>query len=508
MYSCENHEHNINAAIIKEYDIRGLAGHELGVIDAYHIGRRFAEFFINQDQGNNRRADDWESVLCIGRDYRQSSPALAEAFIEAVLNMGVNVINLGAVPTPAVYFAAHSLPVSASVMVTGSHNSSGYNGFKLIYGTGPIFGAKLKNIMLCPAICGGKAQCTAKKRGFLTSYDIENLYIRQIIKSSGINNVQQGNQLKIVWSVGNTTAVNIIKNLIAQIPGQHYMIDSKHVHEKKCLDELKQVMTSERCHVGITLDHDADRIIAVDPVCGVLNGDQLLLIFAYFLLKEIPGSKVLVDVKTSQIIIEKIRRYGGIPVLWKTGHSPIKAKMQEDGISLAGEVSGHIYDAHNYLGYDDGIFAACKLISFMLVNYTTITNTLAELPLSFITREIRIECANNEKYKVIQNLQNEIEELGLCYINIDGIRCSETRGWWLVRASNTEECLSIRVEVYTMCDLQDMHNQLLMLLNRVAPYLNYTPLMQSCSQIKFAAFLSTQHVKKNNILLSINAEEP
>ena len=441
--------HIFNSTIMRAYDIRGTVNKNLNTTDAYHLGRSFATYMHqNNIKGN----------LVLGRDGRISSPELYEALVKGLIESGINVIYIGIVPTPALYYAHFTQDSAAAIMITGSHNPGDQNGFKMVMQRASFFGDNIQDL----------AKIAAKGdyingEGSVKEVDIKDEYIGTLINRTIKPN---GKKLKIAWDSGNGSTGEIVELLTKKLRGEHILLNTKidgtfpaHHPDPTVPENLEQIMEvviREKCDFGIAFDGDGDRIGTVDNKGRMVFGDQQLLIYAKDLLSRIPNSKIIGDVKTSNMVFDKIREHGGQPIIWKTGHSHIKAKMKKEGAILAGEMSGHTFFGEDYFGFDDALFGACKIINILSHSKETLGNMIDAMPVLFSTPELRIDIEEEIKFKVVDDLKKLIVAKNLEFNDLDGIRVTKPNGWWLLRASNTQSCLVMRVEGNTMHDMESI----------------------------------------------------
>ncbi len=424
----------------REYDIRGIVGEDFTLSDVKQLGKAFAALVM-------------ETVgpkIVFGRDGRLSSPSLSLAFQEALVSSGATAIDLGLVSTPLLYFATHHLKSHAAVMITGSHNPPAYNGFKMIVGGKPFCGQDLQE--LYKIVQAGSFQ--EKEGGVLETADWSAPYLDFLLKDFEKN--YQSSSLKIAWDPANGASGHIVSRLIQSLPGTHYLINeeidgtfpSHHPDptEPKNMKKLYEVVQKEGCDFGIGFDGDGDRIGVIDPKGRLVWGDQLMSIFAEEVLKTHPGSYILADVKSSPHLFQSIAGWGGKPLLCKTGHSQIKIKMKELNAPLAGEMSGHIMFADRAFGFDDALYAAIRLIGIFSKAPFSFEEWLDNQPQSFKTKEIHIP--SDKKFQHVEALKSLLRGEKE-FSEVDGIRFEEKDGWWLIRASNTQEIIVVRIEAYT-----------------------------------------------------------
>ncbi len=439
--------HKFNPTIMRAYDIRGTVNKNLDVKDAYHLGRSFATYMYQ----NNIKGK-----VVLGRDGRLSSPELSEALVKGLIESGIDVLHVGLVPTPALYFAHFTVESAAAIMITGSHNPGDQNGFKMVMQHASFFGEDIQAL----AKIATKGEYVSGK-GSLNEIDIKNDYITTLIAKTIKPN---GKKLKVAWDAGNGATGEVVELLAKKLAGEHILLNTNidgsfPVHHPdptvpENLEQIMEVVKKEKCDFGIAFDGDGDRIGTVDNKGRMVFGDQQLLIFAKDLLSRVPNSKVIGDVKTSNMVFDKIREEGGQPIIWKTGHSHIKAKMKKEGAILAGEMSGHTFFGEDYFGFDDALFGACKFINIMSHSKDSLSEMIDAMPVLFSTPELRIDIEEEKKFKIVEELHKLIQAKKLDFNDLDGIRVTKPNGWWLLRASNTQSCLVMRVEGSTKKDME------------------------------------------------------
>tara|TARA_B110000259_G_scaffold85645_1_gene99869 strand:- start:41 stop:1420 length:1380 start_codon:yes stop_codon:yes gene_type:complete len=443
--------HKFNKNILRAYDIRGIVKETLNDIDAERLGNIFASSFNNGPK---------KVIVC--RDGRLSSPDLVKSLKKGLLESGADVIDIGLGPSPMLYYAAHHLMSDGAIMVTGSHNPSNHNGFKIMKGTVPFFGDDISDIGV-----RGLNSDWSYSSGSSKEYYIEDEYIQTLLKSTKINNFK--NNIKVVWDPGNGAAGDIIKKLVGYLPGQHILINetidgSFPAHhpdptDPKNLEEMISVVKDNKFDVGVAFDGDGDRLGLVSGNGNIIWGDQIVALLSQEVLKDNPNSPIIADVKASQTLFNEIKRLGGDPIMWKTGHSFIKSKMKEISSPLAGEMSGHIFFSDRYYGYDDGIYAALRVLELISDNYT-LDDFLKSLPKTFSTQEIKINCSDEVKFTIIEELSILLDKAGLAVNKIDGLRVQKDNGWWLLRASNTQAVLVARIEADSEGSLKVLKEEL------------------------------------------------
>ncbi len=427
--------HTFDPSILREYDVRGVVGRTLDAADAHALGRSFAT--------RVRRAGG--TRVAVGYDGRVSSPELAAALVEGLIASGVDVVRIGMSPTPMLYFAEATLEVDAGVQVTGSHNPADYNGFKMVLQHSSFFGQDIQDLARLAA-----AGDWEEGDGEVTDFDIMDSYVGRLFAGYA------GGSYKIGWDCGNGAAGPVVERLVAMLPGEHHVlfaeVDGRFPNHhpdptvEANLADLKRLVADKQLDFGVAFDGDGDRIGAIDGEGRVIWGDQLLAILAEPVLKAEPGATIIADVKASQALFDRIAELGGKPVMWKTGHSLIKTKMKETGAPLAGEMSGHIFFAQDYYGFDDAHYAALQLIRAVHLSGRTMTELKSALPALVNTPEMRFQVDETRKFAVVDEVLDRLEADGATVDRTDGARVTTADGWWLLRASNTQDVLVARAE--------------------------------------------------------------
>ncbi|MHA1539419.1 MAG: phosphoglucomutase/phosphomannomutase PgmG [Alphaproteobacteria bacterium] len=448
-----NTAHQLPATILREYDIRGIVGETLTEDDAYLIGRAYGKI-IDDSKGK---------TVAIGRDGRESSPVLEAALIKGITESGINVVQVGIGPSPMLYFAVYHLDLDGGIMITGSHNPANYNGFKMMNGKQSIYGPA---IQVLGTYANQRLFIDAATKGTVSSEDISEAYVSRMLQDYQTG---EDRPLKVAWDCGNGSAGAIIHSLTDQLPGEHILLypevdgtfPNHHPDPSVAenLQDLKAIVLAEKCDLGIAFDGDGDRIGVIDNEGEILWGDQLLAILSRPILAEHQGAAIIADVKASQIFFDDVIKRGGRAIMGKTGHSLIKAKMQEEKAKLAGEMSGHIFFNDIYYGYDDAPYAAIRLISQLAQTDTdeTLAGWRKELPTTMSTPEMRFECPDERKFDVVKEVATRLNEAGQKFNDIDGVRYTDADGgWWLLRASNTQAALSARCESMTEKGLKSL----------------------------------------------------
>ncbi|MFN3700148.1 MAG: phosphoglucomutase/phosphomannomutase PgmG [Alphaproteobacteria bacterium] len=446
--------YTFNPTILREYDIRGQIGKSLSAEDAYALGRAYGSFVKRETGGH---------VICVGYDGRHSSPELKAALIKGLMEVGSIVKETGLGPTPQLYFAVKHLKADAGVMVTGSHNPSDYNGFKMCLQSAPVFGELIQQI---GRIASAGDFETGESGGAHEVLDIRDEYTARLLQDLD----ESQRSFNIAWDGGNGAAGEIMRRLSVQLPGTHHLIydeidgDFPNHHPDPTVDknlvDLIEVVRREGCDFGVAFDGDGDRIGVVDNNGKVIRCDILMTLYARDVLETHHGAPVIGDIKCSGVMFEEIARMGGQPVMWKTGHSLIKDKMRELNAPLAGELSGHIFFADRYYGYDDALYCVIRLINAMAKSGgKSLSELTAHLNNLHSTPEIRFEVEEVEKFDLVPRIFENLKALrqsnpDIAINDIDGVRVSTQDGWWLVRPSNTQSVLVARAESPTEAGLE------------------------------------------------------
>ncbi|BEV02590.1 phosphoglucomutase/phosphomannomutase PgmG [Novosphingobium olei] len=437
--------HKFHPTVLREYDIRGIIGETLGPDDARAIGRGFG----------TRIARAGGKRVAVGYDGRVSSPILEHALVEGLNASGVDVVRVGMGPTPMLYYAAASLDqVDGGIQITGSHNPANYNGFKMVFEGRPFFGPDILDL-------GTLAETGdwTSGNGTHETLDIMDEYVERLLKGlDGIDGAML-DRLSIAWDCGNGAAGPVVEKLTARLPGKHTLLFTEvdgnfpNHHpdptEEKNLLDLKKAVADGQLDFGVAFDGDGDRIGAIDGEGRIIWGDQLLMIYAEDLLAMEPGSTIIADVKASRALFDRVAELGGKPLMWKTGHSLIKSKMKETGSPLAGEMSGHVFFAHQYYGFDDALYAAIRLIAASARLGRSVTELRGAMPAMINTPELRFQVDESRKFAVIDEVKARLEAEGADVNATDGARVNTPDGWWLLRASNTQDVLVARAESYS-----------------------------------------------------------
>jgi phosphomannomutase len=441
MTSASSTTNTIPPEILRSYDIRGIVPDQLSPAVARQLGRAFGSRVV---RAGGRR-------VAVGRDGRLSSSMLEEALVEGLAACGLTVERIGLGPTPMLYYADAVNRTDGAVMLTGSHNPSDYNGMKIVLGGKPFYGDDIQDLRRIAA----EEDYVPVAAGTVREISVIEAYIECLMAE-----LADMRPLNVVWDCGNGAAGEVVQQLTARLPGRHTVlfgqIDGRFPNhhpdptEPHNLVDLQEAVAEQQADLGIAFDGDGDRIGVVDAGNRIIWGDQMLLLFARDVLAQQPGAPIIADVKASQVLFDGVAAAGGKPVMYRTGHSLIKSKMKEIGAPLAGEMSGHIFFADRYYGYDDALYAAVRLLR--LVSAGTpgwLVAQIDALPKVWNTPELRIDCADDRKFAIIAQLRTALQASGVAYNDIDGVRVGDAAGWWLLRASNTQPVLVARCEART-----------------------------------------------------------
>jgi phosphomannomutase len=429
--------HRFDPTILREYDVRGVVGQTLTAADAHALGRAFGTI-VKRGGGD---------TVCVGYDGRLSSPELEAALVDGLVAAGQHVFRIGRGPTPMLYYAVRTAEAGGGIMITGSHNPPDYNGFKMMLGKSSFYGAAIQELGRIAA-----AGDYAEGAGAAEDRPVLDAYVARLAKD-----FEGGpHTLKVAWDAGNGAAGEVMAALTKRLPGEHLLLNETidgtfPAHHPdptvpKNLEQLKDLVLAEACDLGIAFDGDGDRIGVIDERGRILWGDQLLILYGQDILARRPGATLIGDVKASQVLFDEWANAGGKPLMWKTGHSLIKAKMAETGAVLAGEMSGHIFFADRYYGFDDALYAAVRLVDLLSRSGESLAAFRDRLPQVVNTPEIRFPCAEDRKKPVIEDVRARLRAEKAQVTDIDGVRVRTEDGWWLLRASNTQDVLVARCE--------------------------------------------------------------
>jgi phosphomannomutase len=443
--------HRFDPTILREYDIRGIVGRTLSTTDAAAIGRAYAVTL--REAGGGR--------VAVGYDGRLTSPELEAALVDGLATEGAEVVRIGRGPTPMLYFAAATLGVDGGIMVTGSHNPPDYNGFKLVLQGKPFYGAAIRRLSETALRLGA----AGRPRGRVREQAVREAYVARLAAD-----YHGRRPLRVAWDVGNGATGEVVQQLTARLPGRHILLNEvidgnfpAHHPDPTIpanLVQLQQTVARARCDLGIAFDGDGDRIGVVDERGRILWGDQLMVVLARDVLARHPGAAIIADVKASQVLFDEIARLGGRPTMAATGHSLIKAKLAETSAPLAGEMSGHIFYADGYYGFDDAVYVAVRLIDILACSEESLAALRDRMPAVVNTPELRFPCPETRKFEVVREVRERLSQTAAEVIDIDGVRVKSGDGWWLLRASNTQDVLVARAESTTADGLARLQREL------------------------------------------------
>jgi len=440
---------SLKKEIFREYDIRGVVDKDLTPESVRLLGRAIGTTF--------RRAGSKQTAL--GRDCRLSSPDFAAYLSEGLLSTGCDIIDLGTIPTPLLYFSIYQKHYTSGVMITGSHNPPEYNGFKLMIGEDTLYGPKIQDIFALIQSGDFVDDPTGKRE----TYDIAPEYHDYVIDA-----IHLEKPLKVVVDAGNgtggETAVPIFKQLGCEVIPLYCDMDGHFPHHHpdptmpEALEDLIRTVTENQADLGIAYDGDSDRIGVIDDKGQIIWGDKLMILLARDILPRHPGAPVISEVKASQQLYTEIEKLGGRPIMWKTGHSLIKKKIKEENAVLAGEMSGHIFFADRFFGFDDAIYSSARVLEIVSRSDQALSRMLADLPPTYSTPELRVYASDEVKFTIVDGVKNRLKEK-YPIIDIDGVRAITPHGWALVRASNTQGALVLRFEADSPEELSRMRRE-------------------------------------------------
>ncbi|WP_420145764.1 phosphoglucomutase/phosphomannomutase PgmG [Sphingobium sp.] len=427
--------HRFDPTLLRDYDLRGRVGDTLHEADAHALGRSFGTTIA---RSGGRR-------VAVGYDGRLSSPMLEAALVDGLMHSGIDVLRIGLGPTPMLYHAEMTGDVDGGIQITGSHNPGDQNGFKLVQRHAPFFGAQIQALGALAA-----AGDWESGKGSYEHAPVMDAYVARLMQGF------DGPACRIGWDAGNGAAGPVVEKLAQLLPGEHHLlftdIDGHFPHhhpdpsQDRNLADLRALVLDKQLDFGVAFDGDGDRIGVIDGLGRRLPGDQLVGLFAQVVLQNRPGAPIVADVKTSQTVFDRIAALGGVPDMWKTGHSHIKSRMKQIGSPLGGETTGHLFFADDYPGYDDGLYAAIRLIRATGSLGHGVTALHDAMPVSVITPEWRFPVPESRKFAVVDEVSARLTAAGADICAIDGVRVRTADGWWLLRASNTEAALVARAE--------------------------------------------------------------
>ena len=454
----------IKPEIFRQYDIRGLVDKDLTQETVELLGKGIGTYF----RWNKKKE------VALGRDCRLSSPLYSQALTEGLLSTGCEIIDLGIIPTPLLYFTIYYKHIEAGVMITGSHNPPEYNGFKMMVGEETLYGEAIQEIFTLI-----QNEDFIEEKSSIT----KDLHIVPEYQEYVLNNIKLDKKLKVVVDAGNGTAgvvaVPIFKKMGCEVIELYCEMDGRFPNHHpdptlpEALEDLIQKVKKTKADLGIAYDGDGDRIGIIDDAGNIIWGDVLMVLFARDILPSNPGAPIISEVKASKVLYDEIERLGGRPIMWKTGHSLIKKKIKEEKALLAGEMSGHIFFADRYFGFDDAIYSSARLLELLSRSDKRLSQMLSDLPQTFSTPEIRIYASDEVKFKIVEEVKKELSQK-YPIIDIDGVRAIYPGGWGLVRASNTQEVLVLRFEGDTEKDLENIETEVKQVIEEVIQRLERT----------------------------------
>ncbi len=446
----ENNFHikEFDSEVLREYDIRGIVDTNITENTAYTIGRVFGHEVLSRLSSNN---------ISVGYDGRLTSPKLFRALSEGLKDSGSIVSNIGICPTPMLYFADYHLNTDAAIMITGSHNPSEYNGFKLVLNKHSFYSDDIQNFQ--KIVLNNKLN---KKQGKINNVEIKDDYVQRILKNIFIKK-----KLKISWDIGNGAMGVIIEELISKLNNTENILLNKEVDGNfpnhhpdptvpKNMEQLIKSVKENNCDLGLAFDGDGDRLGVVDNLGNIVWADQYMLVLCSEISKLYKNPKIIMDVKCSKVFFDEAKKMGCVPVMERTGHSPIKEKMKELKSPLSGEMSGHICYGDDFYGYDDAMYVALRLIKILSNQEKKLSEIINKYPKTFSTPETRFDVEEIKKFKIIEDIKKRLSDFSGKIIDIDGIRVETNDGWFLMRASNTQNQLTCRVESVTKSGLRKL----------------------------------------------------
>jgi phosphomannomutase/phosphoglucomutase len=470
----------IRPSIFREYDIRGIAGRDLTPEFAECLGQAYSQYIAGRKPVAGRK----NLTVSVGRDCRLTSDSYAEALIRGLRKGGLDVIRLEVCPTPLTYFSLFHLDLDGAIMVTGSHNPSDYNGFKTCVGKDTIHGHQIQEFRVLMEKIAKDGFKAADREGSISDFAVIPAYTDYLVKNArGIK------PKKIVIDAGNgtasTVAPNLFRRLGAQVTELYCELDGRFPNHHPDptvpanLNDLIAAVKKEKADFGLAFDGDSDRIGLVDETGRIIFGDELMVLFSRDILREIKGATIISEVKSSHKLYNDIAAKGGNPIMWKTGHSLIKSKMKETKAALAGEMSGHIFFADRYFGFDDAIYAALRVYEIASHAHGPISALLADLPKTVATPEIRVDCDEEKKFKLVEETKRRLS--GYKATDIDGVRVDFGDSWGLVRASNTQPVLVLRFEAPNSTRLNEIRTIVEKALKEAANTIGHPPIDTSGS---------------------------
>ena len=434
-----------NPDVLREYDIRGIVNKDLTVNTAYSIGRTFGHIVCTKFS---------EKKIATGYDGRLTSPSLHNALCAGLLESGANVFSIGLCPTPMAYFAHYHLKTDAAVMVTGSHNPPEYNGFKMVLNKHSFFADEIQNLQLLTTL-----KDISTGQGKLNNFDIRNEYVKNNLK-----NIKFNKKMKIAWDIANGSMGTVIDSFTNQLSSAEHIVINKEVdgtfpnHHPdptvpKNMEQLVKTVVSNSCDIGLGFDGDGDRLGVVDNKGNIIWADQYMILLAKEISNLYENPKIIMDVKSSKVFFDEVKKFNCEPIMFKTGHSPIKEKMKEVKSPLSGEMSGHICYGDDFYGYDDAMYVGLRLLRILSNEELSLNELIGLYPKTTATPETRVDVEEIRKFEIINEIKNRLKDIKGKIIDIDGIRVENDKGWFLIRASNTQNQLTCRAEALNQEDL-------------------------------------------------------
>ena len=431
--------------VLREYDIRGIVDKNLTINTAYTIGRTFGHLLCSKFNSK---------TIVVGYDGRLNSPKLHKALCKGLIDCGIEVTSIGMGPTPMTYFAHYYLKTDAAIMVTGSHNPPEYNGFKIVLKNNSFYSDEIKGLKKLV-----NSSNLIKGSGNFNFIDISNNYIER-----NLQNINLTKKLKIAWDIGNGAVGCVIEKLIKSLLNANHIVINKEVDGNfpnhhpdptvpKNMEQLIKTVQKNNCDIGFAFDGDGDRLGVVDNKGNIIWADQYMIILSQEIVKLYKHPKIIMDVKSSKVFFDEVKKIKGDPIMFRTGHSPIKEKMKELNSPLSGEMSGHVCYADDFFGYDDAIYVALRLLRILSKQNESLSDLISKFPRTVSTPEIRFDVEETRKFKIVNEIKERLKNFKGEVINIDGIRIQNKKGWFLIRASNTQNQLTCRVEALNKTDL-------------------------------------------------------
>ena len=434
-----------NPEVLREYDIRGIVDLDLTLNTAYTIGRTFGYVVCSQFN---------EKTIVVGYDGRLTSPKLHQSLCKGLEQSGANVISIGMGPTPMTYFAHHKMQTNAAIMVTGSHNPSEYNGFKMVLNQHSFFA---ENIQFLQTLVDDPNLST--KEGSFREVFLKDVYVKR-----NLQNINLDKKLKIAWDVGNGAMGAVMDLFTSQLPNAEHIVINKEVdgtfpnHHPdptvpKNMEQLISCVKDNNCDIGLAFDGDGDRLGVIDNLGNIIWADQYMLLLAKEISTIYKNPKIIMDVKCSKIFFDEVKKFNCDPIMFRTGHSPIKEKMKEVNSPLSGEMSGHVCYGDDFYGYDDAMYVGLRLLRILSKEKESLSDLMSIFPKTFSTPETRFDVLESRKFTIINEIKERLLNVDGKIIDIDGIRVENNLGWFLIRASNTQNQLTCRAEAMNKKDL-------------------------------------------------------